>query len=301
VGEPYATPSGVEAAIKEAARRASTGDTSVSVSERIRQEHFRRFLSRVFSDDARSEWLLKGGTGVLARVPSARATKDVDLYREGYTLDEALVDLRRLAKIDLDDHFRFEYASHIDSLAGPEQPYAEGYSVIFDVYIGPQKRGRLKVDLSVGAGITDEADVIHPANALDLPRLISHDYRVYPVVDQIADKLCATHMLYSGAPSSRQKDLVDLVVFATTHDVRGLTLRVAIESEARRRGLEHIDRVKLPDTWGREYARMAKKVPQCEGFTDIGSARRHMEAFLDPVLQGEVDERSWLRERLAWA
>jgi len=175
VGEAYATPSGVEAAIKEAARKASTGDTSVSVSERIRQEHFRRFLSRVFSDDARSEWLLKGGTGVLARVPSARTTKDIDLYREGYTLDEALVDLRRLAKLDLADHFRFEYSSHVDSVAGAEQPYVEGYAVFFDVYIGSQKRGRLKVDLSIGAGITDDVDVIHPANALDLPRLTSHD------------------------------------------------------------------------------------------------------------------------------
>ena len=88
--ERYTTPGGVEAAIKEAARQATRDEPSVSISERIRQEHFRRFLSRVFAEGERSEWLLKGGTGVLARVPSARATKDVDLFRAGYTLDESV-------------------------------------------------------------------------------------------------------------------------------------------------------------------------------------------------------------------
>ena len=90
---PYATPAGVEAAIKQAAVEASAHDPSVNVNERIRQEQFRRFLSRVFAGGEQSEWLLTGGTGVLARAPSAHATKDIDLYRAGYTLDEALDDL----------------------------------------------------------------------------------------------------------------------------------------------------------------------------------------------------------------
>ena len=70
-----------------------TTDLSVTVTERIRQELFRRFLSRLFAGGEQSGWLLTGGTGVLARAPSAHATKDIDLYRAGYTLDEALDDL----------------------------------------------------------------------------------------------------------------------------------------------------------------------------------------------------------------
>ncbi len=297
---PYTTPAGVEAAIKQAAVDASASDSSVNVSERIRQEHFRRFLSRVFAGSERSEWLLKGGTGVLARVPSARVTTDVDLYRAGYTLDQALDDLRQLVKIDLADHFRFEYVSHVNSLGGPGQPYVDGYTVKFDVYIGTQRRGQIKVDLTTGAGITDDVSLIEPANALHLPRLASNPYRVYPVVDQIADKICATHMLYSGSPSTRQKDLVDLVVFARTHDVNGLALRKAIETEARRRGLASFSRVELPRTWGREYSQMAKRVPHCEGFTEIKSARALIEDFIEPALRGEVDAQTWMFERLAW-
>lgn len=97
--EPYATPAGVEAAIKDAARKATAEDPSLGIAERIRLEYFRRFLSRVFSGGSSSEWLLKGGTGMLARVPSTRSTLDIDLYRESFTLDEALVDLRRLSDV----------------------------------------------------------------------------------------------------------------------------------------------------------------------------------------------------------
>lgn len=40
----------------------------------------------------------------------------------------------------------------------------------------------------------------------NLPRLVSHAYRLYPIVDQIADKVCATMQTYHDRPSSREKD-----------------------------------------------------------------------------------------------
>jgi len=33
-----------------------------------------------------SEWVLKGGTGMLARIPDSRATKDIDLFATGASL-----------------------------------------------------------------------------------------------------------------------------------------------------------------------------------------------------------------------
>jgi adenosine deaminase len=77
-GDAYSTAKGVEAAIREAARSAVRLDPSHTTNEVIRIEYFHRFLSRVFSDGTETEWVLKGGTGILARVPSARAT--LDLY-----------------------------------------------------------------------------------------------------------------------------------------------------------------------------------------------------------------------------
>lgn len=222
---PYPTPGGVENAIKDAAKKAAATDPSLNVNKRIQLEYFNRFLSRVFSEGAGSEWVLKGGTGILARVPSTRSTRDIDLHRAGVTLAAALDDLIRLASVDLGDHFRFEYAGHTGSIGTDTQPYTEGYQVKFNILIGAASKGTFQVDLAVGAGMTGDIVTTEPATALYLPRLASNPYRLYPVVDQIADKVCATMTEYQGKASSREKDLVDLVVFTTTQDIDGATDR----------------------------------------------------------------------------
>lgn len=47
--QPYATAAAIDAAIKQAAQNAYATDPSVSVSDRIRQGYFDRFLCLVFS------------------------------------------------------------------------------------------------------------------------------------------------------------------------------------------------------------------------------------------------------------
>ncbi len=298
--QPYPTSAGVEAAIKDAAKKAAVADPSLDTNERIRLEYFNRFLSRIFSEGDDSEWVLKGGTGMLARVPSGRPTRDVDLYRKGYTLDEALDDLRRLAAIDLGDHFVFQYIGHEKSIGGEEQPYTEGYAVSFDILIGGRSKNVLNVDLSIGVGITAPVATVEPANALKLPRLVNHDYRLYPAVDQIADKVCATMQSFQDRPSSREKDLVDLVVLATTHDVDGDALRIAIATEARLRQMESYSHIVIPDSWGRRYADMAKTVPYCADFATVDLATALVTRFIDPALGSTPDGMTWSHKHLDW-
>lgn len=297
--EHYTSAAGVEAAIRDAARKAAATDPSIPTGDRITQEYFRRFLSRVFSEADDSGWVLKGGTGVLARVGSARTTRDVDLFRKDRSLEGALNDLRWLAAIDLGDFFRFEYTRH-ESAVG-QQSYTEGYRVSFDVYIGANKRGNLNVDLVVNVVITDEPTMKPPANGLDIPKLPSNDYRLYPVVDQIADKVCATLAEYSGRPSSRERDLVDLVILATTEDMRADKLRRALIAEARVRGLALPDRFSVPAFWGRRYAKDAKPVPACADYQTAELAVVLMTAFIDPILRNEVSGKSWDHSRLDWS
>lgn len=299
--EPYSTPRGVENAIKDAARKAAAADPSLDVNKRIQLEYFNRFLSRVFSEAEDSEWVLKGGTGMLARVPSTRATRDIDLYRRGFNLTQALDDLIRLAAIDLGDHFRFQYVSHTQSIGNDTQPYTDGYQVGFDIFIGLSTKGSLQVDLAVGTGITGEVTTTDPANALELPRLVSHQYRLYPVVDQIADKVCATMTEYHERTSSREKDLVDLVVFATTQDIDGTALRVATVTEARRRQMKPFDSFEVPSAWGAGYAKLSKPVPHCAGYRTVGFAADLAKRLIDPALSGDADGRTWSHETLSWA
>ena len=299
--EPYKSAAAVEAAIRDAAQSAFVADKSMSTQDRIRQEHFRRFLSRIFSERDDSDWLLKGGTGVLARVASGRRTTDVDLFRANNTLDGALKELTRLASLDLGDFFRFVYTKHQSAVAGDQQTHTEGYGVDFDVYIGADKKEPLHVDLVVGAIITDEVTITPPANRLDLPRLPSNDYRLYPIVDQIADKVCATMADYSGRPSSREKDLVDLVIIAKTQTVSADSLKRAIDAEARARSLIPFIELTIPPTWGRRYAKEAKDVPYCAGYRSVDLAGELMRAFIAPVLRGEVPGKTWSPDSLAWS
>ena len=298
--EPYPTASGVENVIKAKAQAAAAADPSLTTDQRIRLEHFNRFLSRVFAEGPDSEWLLKGGTGMLARVPSTRATLDIDLYRAGYGLDRAVDDLRRLADHDLGDHFRFVYVGHRAILAGDQQPYADGYRVDFEIYIGAQKKGRIGVDLSTSTGLTAEPTVAAPASALDLPRLVGFDYRLYPVVDQVADKVCATMQRYGGRPSSREKDLVDLVVLAVTHDIDGAALSLAITTETQRRCMDSFDQFVIPAAWGPAFEKLARLVPYCVGVEAIDGASDLASAFIDPVLLGAATDSWWSHEERAW-
>ncbi len=298
--EPFPTAAGVESAIKGAAKKAAAADPSLDVNKRIQLEYFNRFLSRVFSEGDGGNWVLKGGTGILARVPSTRATRDIDLYRQSSTLTQALDDLIRLAAIDLEDHFRFEYASHTDSIGNDTQPYTEGYQVKFNIFIGLRAKGSLQVDLAVGAGVTGEITTTDPATTLDLPRLVSHQYHLYPVVDQIADKVCATMTEYSERTSSREKDLVDLVVFAATQDIDGTALRIAIATEARRRQMAPLARFAVPSLWGAGYAKLSKSVPYCIDYRTVELAGALVTRLIDPALSGDADCKAWAHERLAW-
>ena len=244
--------------------------------------------------------MLKGGTGILARIRSSRSTQDIDLYRQALTLDQALQDLRRLAAIDLGDHFRFEYTSHSSSLAVDTQPYTDGYRVTFRVFIGVAAKGSLGIDLVVGTSITDDVTRTTPATTLKLPRLISYPYRLYPVVDQIADKVCATVASFKGEPSSRQKDLVDLVVFAVTQDIDGDALKVALERERSRRQIAPFTTFVVPSNWGDGYTKLSRPVPHCLNYPTVKAAADLASELINPALTGQASGKLWSHTLLRW-
>ena len=296
----YGSPAAVESAIKAAAQSAHAEDPSVSVQDRIRQEHFRRFLSRVFSEGEDSQWVLKGGTNILTRVVTARPTTDLDLLWDGPELDDALAELRRLAGVDLGDHFRYAYAGHRRITGGTQQSQLTGCSVSFDAYLGAKHLGAFRVDLVIGTSATATVRAMHPDGALALPSLVSHPYRLYPLADQIADKVCATLASYGGGPSSREHDLVDIVVLAATHKVDAVALARALRTEASRRGLELPTSFEVPAAWGSAYERAAQEVPACDPFRKIAAAKALARSLLDPVLTGAVSEGHWSPTALQW-
>ena len=298
--DPYQTPAAVESAIRSAAKKAARNDKSLSTQERIRLEYFHRFLCRIFSETPTDAWLLKGGTALLARVPSARATSDVDLFNQRHSLAVALTELRRLAALDLGDFFRFEYVSHTDSLGGKQQAYTEGIRVNFDVYLGVNKKDRLSVALVVKAVVTDTPETIIPSNLLPLPKLPQCKYRLYPLVDQMADKVCATLSVYNGYPSTRVKDLVDLVLLTLTQTIDGGRIEVAITREAASRGLPFPETFTAPPDWDASYRKLASPIPDCKDYLTVALATSLVNALLEPVLAGKAKGLRWDPKIRAW-
>jgi hypothetical protein len=163
----------LELAIKDAAKKAASqagpGISAASVDAQVRQARFDRFLSRVFAEGEQSEWLLKGGMSMLARVPRSRTTKDVDLAAlVASDLAEAERALTVLAEADLGDHLTFRLIRSVPTGLGENQPGVATRRYVFaclDADYGTQI-DTVTVDLVIGPPPVGRPEVIQPANRL---------------------------------------------------------------------------------------------------------------------------------------
>lgn len=169
----------------------------------------------------------------------------------------------------------------------------------FNVFLGLRAKGKLNIDLAVGTALTGEITRQHPEGRLDLPSLVSHPYRLYPVVDQIADKVCATMTSFSGKESSREKDLVDLVVLALTQTIDGSQLRTAILTESARRQMT-ISEFSVPRSWGLGYSRLSSMVSHCADYRTVERATTLVRALIEPALNGSVEGWFWSPQSTTW-
>lgn len=105
------------------------------------------------------------------------------------------------------------------------------------------------VDL-VGSDLrmTGAPEPMPPIARVLMPDVEQHGYRVYPLVDHIADKVMATFQRYGGhqRPSTRYKDLVDLVSIVIGASVAAEPQLAALASEAHRRGVTLPARFDVP-------------------------------------------------------
>lgn len=97
------------------------------------------------------------------------------------------------------------------------------------------------------------------------------------------------------------KDLVDLVVFATTQDIEGTALGHAIASEARRRQMAPFEHFTVPSTWGTRYAKLSKSVPYCADYRTVDLASELVTRLIDPALTGEGEARTWRHDTRSWS
>jgi hypothetical protein len=273
-----------------------------TVSNLQRQFVYDRFLARVFTDSG-EDWVLKGGSALLVRVRSARHSQDLDLFRRSGTVGSAAAELDAAARTDLADHFRFEVRLRETRLERPGQPGTELALLHVDAYVGVKRVVQFTVDVVVGSIVTAPVERMVPKPVIDIAGLTSPSYLLYPMADHIADKVCATFEVHppDGKPSSRDRDLVDLVVIARTQTVHASELRTAIEAERLNRNLPEIVGYVTPPGWRTTYARLARDVVQCRDHRSYDRALGLVRTFLDPVLQQTVTTGRWDPRVQAWS
>lgn len=296
--EEYATPAAIWTAIKAASGNAAT-EKGISKQNLIQLQLFDRFLARVFANDD-APFILKGGTRMLAFIPHARATLDVDLETSIDGVEVAITALEALVSVDIGDRLRFTLSKRQQRRSGEDQPNITMVTLTFAVTGSNQQ---MKVDLALhhraGAAIVRAA----PAFRVPLPReVLSPEYVMIATETQVADKVAAMMETHHGGPdgrSTRAKDLVDIALIAQNLSCDAQQLRHAIEIQIVERNLTRFTHVDASLQIQAGYPNVAKAV---RNMTLTGEeAVALTNALVSPVLDGTVTTGSWDPARGEWA
>ena len=292
---PYETPAAFRRALTDKLR-ALADDGPWELPHLQRQIAYDRLLERLYLVD--DGWIVKGATALLARDLGVRASIDVDVYHAG-AREIVERQLREAATRDIGDWFRFEVGARqavSDGAAGMRLPVT--------AYVGNTIWVGFHVDL-VGADLrmTGEPEAVPPLARVGMPSVEQHGYRAYPLVDHVADKVAATFEVHGQQqrPSTRFRDLVDLVSIATGASVEATAQLKALRSEATRRGITLPHNFDVPDRalWEPGYAREASRSLLPIAHT-LDEALQVVRPFLDPLLDGTAVGR-WKPERRSWS
>lgn len=284
-----------DAAIKRAIKQ-----TDGNPGDRYRAVLRDRFLCRVFKDPE-ERFVLKGGSGLLARIPNARATRDIDFgMHPSEPAEDALKRIDALAQANLGDFLQFRLTKCEESL--DENGYSRLLKLRYATFMGHEEKDPILVDLSLDCATTLPPERLTPANRVPIEGIETSDYLVCPLPDQLADKLCAIMEKQPGGwPSSRMKDLVDVVAYITRKSFNLSQLRRAIECECARRSMSVPKAFAAPDSWESRYTAFAKKSSMPEKYTAFDAAEALAAEFYNPALadspQGNA---SWSPALLEW-
>ena len=292
----YKTPRAFESALTARFKQLAV-DGPFNHSQLRRQFAYDRLLARCFSAEDGHRWILKGGISMLARLRQARHTADIDLVNLAESLPIALMELRAATAAVLGDFFTFELAEPRHLVQG-----VEGIRVPVTARLGRRTYETFHIDLVTAVHCTGPPEIAAPIVPVDIPGLVRADYRIYPLADSIADKVCAILKCHQGRPSTRFRDLVDLVLVARTRELDAAQLRAALDSEYRRRSLPAAKDFEAPDLllWSTGYAKAAERAPGLDGYRALPDAVVLVKQLIDPVLSGDRSTGTWCPAGFCW-
>lgn len=200
----YETIAAFESALRSRLHALATNEKTFQ--DLRKQVAFDRVLARL-QIVAPETWLLKGGVALEYRVARARATLDIDISTT-LDLDDMSDVLARAAAIDLNDYFQMTVGER-------ERPIDEIETYRFHVAI-QYADGRPFENLKLDVGVADPwfgvpVELKAPA-LLAFADIAPTTVRAIPAAQHLAEKIHAYTKSYGSRPSSRVKDLIDIIL-----------------------------------------------------------------------------------------
>lgn len=265
--------------------------------DRLRKRVAFELLLRRLLVVAPERWVLKGALALDFRLSTpTRSTKDIDIGRTDNE-DAAIRDIAAAQTLALDDHFTFA-ATKTDELDDAD----EFTAIRFHVVAGLAGRTfeQFRLDVSFTDSIAYRPDTIHSTGLLSFAGIPHLDLSAIPIPQHLAEKVHAYTRSYGASqlPSTRPKDLVDILLIATTTAINAHALREALQHTFRERARQPLPTSlpPAPTAWTDPYKRLADSV----GIeTDLQLAYTRAAAFLDPVLTGTADG-DWDPQARTW-
>ena len=166
----------------------------------------------------------------------------------------------------------------------------------FETWLGGiSQKGVISIDLVVDALPPEEFDIVAPVSRIEIDGVKTFSYLTNTAENRIAD----------GHPSSRVKDLADLITSMINEEVDADKLSRLISTERRLRGINRIDQFSVPRSWkdtlSGNYAKLAKEAALPGELSDVEDAEAAVSAWLSPVFSGDASGKTWIPEGRQWA
>jgi hypothetical protein len=263
---PYDTPQAFRAAL-EARLRNVAQRQGTDLQRLQRRVAFERLLARLFAGDD-PPWLLKGGYALELRLQDrARSTLDLDLSvpePERLAGDEAdpietqiHERLQIAAEGDLGDGFQF-----LIRLPKRSSLPGGGIRSTVEARLAGRTFARFHLDLGFGDVVLDPPEWVEGSSLLDFAGIPTARVALYPLAQQIAEKLHAYTFPWEDRDNTRVKDLVDLVLLVQSEQLGPERVRRALVATFETRGTHPLPG-KLPTPprdWEEPYAALAEEL-----------------------------------------
>jgi hypothetical protein len=241
----------------------------------------------------------QGWGRLLVRLPGARHSRDLDLLHSSKHLDEAIKELAELAGRAGGDPFSFVVGAAVRM-----EGQVAGAQIKVDAYLGTTRFARFPIDLSTELHVIARVERRQPRPVVEVPGVDTlPEFTLYPLPDQVADKVCAMFEKHGhvAAPSSRYRDLVDLVLIIANLPLDAEDTITALASEAQRRGLTLPARPESPGPqWDSGYRAVARDTTLPADLRELPAALSEAGACLNPLLTREITGGQWEPAEHRW-